>query len=241
MLFFGGALNRTFLGIPYYGWVMVFLLIAELLVVSCWIFFFWWKLKPYHGLLWATLKKTGASMIFDYFMHFELITERSGKVIFAEPFKQAQEAENDRTEAPAASLGKVNIDFVFDIDKWTYPNSQAHRVIEDIAITHNDLHPDDQVRTLIKFSRYLYDGKFDGPEYADYTKQLRKYIYVPWSRIKMMYKERDESDTFGFVISLAKTIEKMEQESLNKYAMIFLGFFGILDLLIIAGHFLLSK
>ena len=239
-LFFGGVLNRVFLGIPYYVWAILAMTLFTLILFGGWYFLVWMKLKPYHGQFWATLKKTGASFVFDENMHFDFITDRSSKVIFSESFKDAQEAEDDRTQAPTATLGKVRCDFVFDPDKWTYPNSQQHQIIEDIAEKWNEIHPDDQIRTLVKFSRYMDEGRFD-EHYAEELSHLKRSYLVPWSRIKMMYREREESGVFGFIMSLAAMIEKAENESMNKYAMVLLGFFGLLDLAIIVAHFLLTK
>lgn len=229
-----------FLGVPYYLWMMVMMVLMGLIIFALWFFFFWWKLKPYHGLLWSHLRKTGASWVFDENMHFDLITERCSKVIFAETFAQAQEAEEDKTEAPTATIGTVRADFVFDPDKWTYPNSYQHKIIEDVAEKWNLQNPDDQVRTLMKFSRYMNEGKFTG-DYAEELKHLKSSYVVPWSRIKMMYKDRNESAVFGFIMTLAKTIEEIENESLNKYALLILGFFGVIDLIIIAAWFITRK
>lgn len=235
-LFLGGILNQTFFGIPYYMWIMVALMILAILIVGVWYIFIWWPTTPYHGILWATVKKTGASMVFDENMHFDLITERSSKVIFNETFKSAQEAEEDKTEAPAATIGSVRVDFIFDPDKWTYPNSYQHKIIEDVAIKWNDANPTDQIRTLMKFAKYLDAGELD--IYADDMKNLKKTYVVPWSRVKMMYKDREESGTFGFIMSLAQTIEKIESGSLNGYAILILAFFGLIDIVLIAAHYI---
>jgi hypothetical protein len=173
-------------------------------------------------------------------MHFDLITERSSKVIFSETFVQAQEAEDDKTEAPAATIGTVRADFVFDPDKWTFPNSYQHKIIEDVAEKWNVQNPGDQVRTLMKFSKYMNLGRFSG-DYAEELKHLKLSYTVPWSRIKMMYKDRNESGYFGFIMSLAKTIEDIEKESLNKYALLILGFFGVIDIVIVAAWFITRK
>ena len=223
-----------FLGIPYYIWLMVALALIGLIVGAMFYFFFWWRLTPYHGIFWAHLKKIGASFVFDDNMHFDIITDRSSKVIFNETLKEAQDAEEDYTEAPAASIGKVSADFVFDPDKWTYPNSYQHKIIEDIAMKHNNLHPEDQVRTLMKFARYANEGRFD----PDDIEQLRLTITVPWPRIKMMYRDREESSYYGYVMSLANIIREIEKNGLNGYWWVFMGFFGIIDLLLIVAHFM---
>ena len=179
----------------------------------------------------------GASLVFDENMHFDLITERSSKVIFNETFKQAQEAEEDRTEAPTASIGSVRTDFVFDPDKWTYPGSYQRKIIEDIAESWNSLNPTDQVRTFLKFGRYMKEGKFDA-DYANQLKNIKREYIVPWARITMMYRDREESQTFGFIMSLAQTIEKIEQDNLNRYALVVLGFFFLIDIILIAAHYI---
>ena len=236
--FLGGIFNRMFLGIPYYLWIIVALFLVGILIIAIWYFFFWFRLKPYHGIFWSHIRKTGASNVFDENMHFDLITERSSKVIFNETFAQAQEAEEDKTEAPTATLGSVRMDFVFDPDKWTYPNSYQHKIIEDIAERYSIANPDDQVRTLLKFSRYLDEGKFDAV-FAEELKHLKRSYLVSWSRIKMMYRDREESGTFGFIMSLAQTIKEIQNESLNKYGLLILGIFLLIDLAIIGGHYLM--
>ena len=240
ILFLGGIFNKMFFGIPIYGWLMVGMVLLGMIIFALWFFFFWWKLKPYHGVFWAHLRKTGLSLVFDDNMHFDWITERSSKVIFAESFKAAQDAEEDHTEAPTATIGAVRADFVFDPDKWTYPNSYQHKIIEDIAEKWNLQNPTNQVRTLIKFTRYLQEGRFNA-DYANELQHLKTSYLVPWSRIKMMYKDRQESGMFGFIMSLAKTLEDIQNESLNKYALILLGFFGVIDLVIIAAWFITRK
>lgn len=236
-LFFGGVLNQMFLGIPYYLWAIVTLVLLGMIICALFYFFFWWRLTPYHGIFWAHLRKIGASFVFDENLHFDLITDRSSKVIFNETLKEAQEAEEDKTESPAATIGKVRADFVFDPDKWTFPDSYQHKIVESVAENWNMEHPEDQVRTLMKFSRYLHEGRFN----EDDVSGLKHEIVVPWPRIQMMYKDRDESGTFGFVMTLANTIKELEKESLNKYGLYFLGLFALIDIAIIITHFLTKK
>lgn len=238
--FLGGILNHTAYGIPYFLWIIVGMVIVGFMMLFMFYFFYWVKLTPYHGLLWSTIKNFGASFVFDDNMHFDFITDRSSKVIFAETFKQAQEAENDNTETPAATIGKVNADFIFDPDKWTYPNSPQHKIIEDIAERWNDANETDQVRTLVKFSRYLHQGKFDAG-FAEDLKHLRRTYAVPWARVRMMYKDREESSSFGFIMSLANLIKNMEVANFNQYALIVLAMFGGLDVMYFIAWFLMRK
>jgi hypothetical protein len=238
--FLGGIANYTVFGIPYFMWMIIGLMIIGVMIIAFWWFFFWIKLIPYHGLLWSTLKKTGLSFVFDDNMHMDLITDRSSKVIFAETFKEAQDAENDNTKTPTATIGKVHADFIFDPDKWTYPNSYQHKIIEDIAERWNSVNPDDQVRTLVKFSRYAHEGRFD-EHYADELKHLKLTYTVPWSRIRMMYKDREESGYFGFVMTLANTIREIEQQCYNQYAIYVLGMFCVLDVMYFVAWFLMRK
>lgn len=227
--FLGGILNYTAYGFPYFMWIIFGLFIMGIMMAALFYFFFWVKLTPYHGLLWATLKKVGASFVFDDNMHFDFITDRSSKVIFAETFKEAQDAENDNTETPTATIGKVRADFIFDPDKWTYPNTRQHKIIEDVAEKHNTIHPDDQIRTLVKFSRYLHSGKLD--DYAEDLKHLKRVYTVPWSRVRMMYKDRVESESFGFIMSLANIIKNEDKETYNRYALLVLALFAGLDVM----------
>lgn len=236
VFFLGGIFNKMFLGVPYYLWLMVAMVLLAMIGGTLFYLFFWWPLTPYHGIFWAHIRKWGASSVFDENMHFDWITERSSKVIFNETFKEAQEAEEDKTEAPAATIGRVRVDFIFDPDKWTYPDSYQHKIIEDVAMKYNEIHPEDQIRTLMKFWKYWDSGKLDA--YAEDLKPLKKYYYVPWSRVQMMYRDREESGVFGFIMALSKTLEDIEDVGLNKYWWVVIGFFAVICLAIIAGHYI---
>ena len=229
VLFLGGMFNQTFLGVQYYIWIMAMIAFIGICLVALFYFFFWMKLKPYWGVFWAHIRKTGASNVFDEHMHFDLITERSAKVIFNESFRSAQEAEHDTMQAQTATIGQVHMDFIFDPNKATYPDSPVHVKIEDIAEQWNELNPNDQVRTLLKFYRYLLMGKFDSEHYD--TTGISRYFMVPWSRIRMMYKDREESNTFGFVMSLAAIINRNEEEKYNQYGIFVLAGFGLIDVM----------
>jgi hypothetical protein len=237
-MLFGGIMNRTFFTIPLYLWLILALFLMIVLAGALWYFFVWWKLKPYHGVFWSTIKKTGASFVFDDNMAFDLITDRDSKVIFNETFKEAQAAENDNTKMPAATIGKVYVDFIFDPDKSTYPDSYTHKIIEIIAEKHNLANPEDQVRTLVKFWRYVNEGRFDGEDYAEEMEHLKRTYTVPWARIQMMYKDREESDSFGFVLTLAGIIKNIEQQTYNQYAIAPIILFGFIDVVIVAAWFI---
>lgn len=234
--FMGGIFNRMFLGVPYYLWVIVGLVILGLIIGAMFYFLFWWPLTPYHGIFWAHIRKWGASSVFDENMHFDWITERSSKVIFNESFKDAQEAEEDKTESPTATIGRVRVDFIFDPDKWTYPNSYQHKIIEEVAEKYSIIHPEDQIRTLAKFWRRWDEERFDA--YAAELKPLKKYYMVSWGRIKMMYRDREESGSFGFIMALAQTIEDIQDNGSNQYWWAVLGFFAAICLAIIGGHYM---
>jgi hypothetical protein len=81
------------------------------------------------------------------------------------------------------------------------------------------------------------EGKFDA-DYANQLKNIKREYTVPWARITMMYRDREESQTFGFIMSLAQTIEKIEQDNLNRYALVVLGFFFLIDIILIAAHYI---
>lgn len=240
VIYFGGLFNKEILGLAVYHYIITAMILLGMLVFAAWYFFFWWRLTPYHGVFWAHIRKAGVSFVFDELMHFDLITDRSAKVIFDETFKEAQEAENDKTEARAASLGKVAGDFIFDPDKWTFPNTPQHKCIENIAERWNFKNQNDQVRTLIKFARYLDEGKFDeDPENKEDLDGLKRKYFVPWSRIKMMYSMSEEADFFGFIMSLANKIrEKNQAGSLNQYWWVVVLMFVFIDLAIILKHFI---
>ena len=81
----------------------------------------------------------------------------------------------------------------------------------------NLANPTDQVRTLVKFARYLHEGRFDGDVYKEELSHLNRTYHVPWARIQMMYKNREESDSAGFVLTLANLIRDIEQETFNHF------------------------
>jgi hypothetical protein len=238
IIYFNGLFNKEFFGLAVYHYMIVLLIVMGALAAALWYFFFWFRLKPYHGVFWAHLRKTGVSFPFDDNMHFDLITDRSAKVIFNETFKEAQEAEGNKIETRAATIGKVAADFIFDPDKWTYPNSPQHVIIENVAERHNLADPSDQVRTLPKFSLYLQEGKFNDETSVEELAGLKRVYLVPWSRIKMMYSMSEESDFFGFIMSLAAAIKERNESSLNKYWWVLVIMFGFIDLALIAKSFL---
>jgi hypothetical protein len=56
-----------------------------------------------------------------------------------------------------------------------------------------------------------------------------------------MYKDREESDSAGFVLTLADIIRDIEQETYNHYGIYILALFGVIDIAIIAAFFLFHK
>jgi len=253
--FLNGVANQTFWMIPYFMIAIIALAFLIAIGGGLWWIFFWHPLTPYHGLLWSSTGfriawlwdflpypsytgKTGMSFVFDENMNMDLITDRSSKVIFAETFKAAQEAENENTKTPAATLGTVLADFIFDPNKLTYPNSPQHKLMEDIAWDWNDEQPDDQVRTILKFWRYVKEGKFN--EHQEFPKLKTTYA-VPWSRVKMMYKDREEGSQFGWIEALAKKIADDMTANFNQFAIPILLFFAFIDLMYFVAWFVMRK
>jgi hypothetical protein len=236
-LFLGGIFNQVFLGIPYFAWVLLALVLIAIIVQFLWWFFYVLKMKPYFGLFWSTLYKTGASFIFNENMHFELITDRSAKVIFNESITEAQLAEKDSTMAPSAIIGTVHTDLIFDPDRWTFPGSPARNIIDATTLEWNAHNKDDEIHTLVKFGRYLIDDKFEDAGID--VSGLKKWYTVPWARVDMMYPvKREESGWAGFLMQLASQIVDLQRESLNKYGWMIIILAGVVCFMLFLNHVL---
>ena len=105
VLFFGGILNRMFLNIPYYDWIMVAMILLGMAIGFLFWFLMWWPNEPYQGYLWTAIGFkysplkgvipwaqykgiAGMSFVFNENMHFDFITDRDSKVIFNQTFKE---------------------------------------------------------------------------------------------------------------------------------------------------------
>lgn len=59
VFFLGGIFNKMFLGVPYYLWLMVAMVLLAMIGGTLFYLFFWWPLTPYHGIFWAHIRKWG--------------------------------------------------------------------------------------------------------------------------------------------------------------------------------------
>jgi hypothetical protein len=263
VLFLGGILNRMFLGIPFYDWIMIGMILLGMLIGAAFFFLMWMKNTHYNKYFWTRIgfryaplfgvipfveyKGIGSmSLVFDENMKFDLITDRDSKVIFNQTFRQAQEDEGSNEIYPAATIGEVQTDFIFDPDKWTYPESRQHGIIMDAVENYEAIHEDDSVRTLPKFAQYLHNTHYPTDDNAphfelDDVKGLKYEIIVPWSRIRMLYRMRNEGETFGFVGSLAKLISDIEKQNYTNIALVIFGSCILLDILMAVAWFVSKK
>ena len=264
VLFFGGILNRMFLNIPYYDWIMVAMILLGMAIGFLFWFLMWWPNEPYQGYLWTAIGFkyspvkgvipwaqykgiAGMSFVFNENMHFDFITDRDSKVIFNQTFKEAQKDEGSNEEYPAATIGKVvSADFIFDPDKWTYPDSPQHGIIMDAVENYESIHEDDSIRTLPKFAQYLkntyYPTDDNAPRFKlEDVKGLKHEYIVPWARIRMLYRMRNEGETFGFVGSLAKLISDIEKQNYTNIALVVFGSCILIDILMAVAWFVSRK
>lgn len=181
-LLFDGALNVTLLGLPAYIWIMLAMFIMAAASEAIWQFFFWLPLKPVQGHFTAHIRKINSAFVFNENLIFNMVSEKSAKLIFEMTIKEAKELQKDWDFAPSGLIGRVLSDLVFDGGGWTNLKSPVRVDIENVAAMYNEMNPDDQVMTLGKFHRHLKAGKFNGIKGVE---NIKATIKVNWTRIDM--------------------------------------------------------
>lgn len=225
-LLFDGAMNRTFLGLQAYIWVMLLFFILAVGSYVVWYFFFWAPLKPVHGHFIAHTRKINSALTFDENLNFLMQSEKKAKLIFDITVKEAKKLQKDWEYAPSGLIGKVLCDLVFDGGGWTKLDSPVRAIIERVAATYNDTHPDDMIMTLGKFHKRLTEGKLSGIEGVS---EIPTTYRVPWARIDAAIPRDHEQPMWdGYLRQLARQKDNEENNPDNKY----LGY-----LIIIGGIF----
>lgn len=161
-LLFDGLLNQTFLGLPFYIWVILALFLVSVTTYCLWLFFFWLPLKPVHGHFISHISHINSALVFDDTLKFDMRSEKKAKLIFDESIAASREQQRDWDYAPSGLIGRVQNDLIFDGGKWTDLKSPVRAEIERIAETHNEGNPNDEIHTLDKFYRYAIAGKLGG-------------------------------------------------------------------------------
>lgn len=185
-LLFDGALNRTFLGLQFYFWVMLALFILAVGSYCIWYFFFWMPLEPVQGHFTAHIKKINSALTFDENLNFVMQSEKKAKLIFDISVTEAKKLQKDWDYAPSGLIGKVLCDLIFASNDWLKLGSPTRLAIERVAAIYNEANPDDMVMTLGKFHKRLAEGKFNG---IDGVSDIKLDFDVPWRRIDFAIPE----------------------------------------------------
>jgi len=207
-LLFDGALNRTFLGLQFYIWVMLAFFILTIGSYCVWYFMFWMPLDAVKGHFTAHLRKINSALTFNENLNFVMKSEKMAKLIFDIPVKEAKELQKDWDYAPSGLIGKVLDDLIFITNDWDKLGSPTRIAIERIAATYNDTNPEDMVMTLDKFHRRLVEGAFNGMEGVS---SIKPYYPVSWARIDFAIPEEHIQPMWdGYLRQLARQEDKEE-------------------------------
>ena len=78
--------------------------------------------------------------------------------------------------------GGIDIDLIFDFDKWIYTDTPQRKEMIKMTDEWNAVNPEDEIYSVFKFQNYFIDGKF---EKAGITSELLKpTVTISWPRIK---------------------------------------------------------
>lgn len=233
-LLFDGIFNTQYFGLQAYFWVMLAMFLVIAATNAIWYFFFWLPLTPVHGHFRAHVNHVNSAFTFNENLLFNLVSEKSAKLIFDMKVKDAKEAEKDWEIAPCGLIGRVQNDLVFDGGRWTDLTSPVRKNIERVAELWNEANPDDQVVSLGKFHRYLVARKFDG---IPGVSEIPAKITVEWKRIDMAMPEDHEQPQWdGYLGQLAhKEDETNNSPNYTLAYVILAASFGICILLVAAN------
>jgi hypothetical protein len=227
-LLFDGVFNKAAMGLPIYIWILLILLLFAVFSCVLWYVLFWMPLKPLHGLFEAYMKKQFVAFVFDYNLKFILKSERNAKLLYDESIGAAKKAQPDWDDAPSGRIGKVQTDLIFDGDRWTEIGSPARKEIDACVQVWNEAQEyktereKDEIHTLIKFARYLHEGKV--------ACNIRKEIIVPWIRIKSSLVTKSRGQWAGYIRQLAndmQAVDKSDYTMFGVYILVFCGFICI--------------
>ena len=235
-LLFNGAMNNTVFGLQVYFWIILAMFIITVTTYAVWWFFFWMPLTPLHGHFKAHISKINSAFVFDEHLNFDLRSEKRAKLIFDETVKEAKEAQRDWHVAPSGLIGKVLTDLIFDGGRWTDLTSPERDEIERIADLWNETNPSDEIHTLMKFRRYLEQGKFA----AMGVKEIVQPTYnVSWLRIdKAIPKDHIQPMWDGYLRQLSERMNKDDSGNMSIYAYLVLGISALICIGMLAIKFL---
>ena len=134
-------------------------------------------------------------------------------------------------------------DLIFDGGKWTDLKSPVRAEIERIAETHNEGNPNDEIHTLDKFYRYAIAGKLGGVTVdhtgAKFLGIIPLTYRVEWKRIDFAIPQNHvQTQWDGYLRQLAKTLNEDENPDMSTYGYIILGMAALIDIGMLATHFL---
>lgn len=124
--------------------------------------------------------------------------------------------------------GGVEIDLLFDFDNWMYTNTPQRKEMVRVTDMWNEMHPEDEIYTVLKFQNYLLRGEFDGIYNPDI---LKKTVKIPWARIKAAFPTKGAT-TPGYERQRAKEIEDETEGDLKGYVWPVVGLTVIMVLLL---------
>lgn len=233
-LLFDGVLNKTYIGLPAYIWIMLALFIVFIASYCIWYFFFWAPLKPAHGHFTSHINKINSALTFDEHLNFIMRSEKKAKLIFDISTKEAKELQKDWDYAPSGLIGRVLDDLVFDGGHWLKLDSPVRAEIERIASAYNEANPDDQIMTLGKFHKRLVENKL-GP-----CPDIPRYFLVPWRRIDFAIpKDHIQPMWDGYLRQLARKMnEDTNSGDFTMYGYLILAISALICLGMIAVKFM---
>lgn len=112
---------------------------------------------------------------------------------------------------PSVICGGVPVDIIVDGDNWTIRSSYQHKAIEKCAREWNEINPDDQIHSYVKFQKYLMNGNVicDSIKYTS---------DVTWTRIDAGFPlDLEESDWAGKRRAMAE--EQFDGDAISKNQM----------------------
>ena len=226
-LLFNGALNQLVFGLQLYFWVMLALFIGVVASYAAWYVLFWQPLKPLHGHFFAHVRKEFNAFVFNFYLKFVLKSEKEAKLLYNETIKEARLAQPDWEESPSGRMGRVQTDLIFDAHRWTEIGSPARNEIDKVVEVWNEAEKGkDEIHTLIKFSRYLQEGKIACP--------IDKTITVPWLRIRAaIFTPKTTGKWQGYIGQLAERLKKDQKSEFMMYGIYVLIFCALICVMMI--------
>ena len=231
VLLFGGVANTLFLGLQLYIWIILFMGIALVGSYFAWYFLFWLPLQPFWGLFHARMRKESAAFTFDKNLDFVLKSEKKAKLIFDETVIEAKKVQKVWDHSPSGIMGVTSVDLIFDAyGEWVDINSPVRQEIDKSVVLWNETNPEDEIHTLLLFSRLLHEGKIQCP--------VDKDVIIPWLRIRAAMTPKSIGNFAGYIRQLSETIGVESVQNLNNYGILILVACGGVCCLMFASKWL---